>query len=93
VNGYDTVVKTHSEAASLVAANKVDAALGQQAAAHQHGLGFIPLFEERYDLVMPRENEETLLPVLEYIQTAGFRLSLSSLTGYSTSHSGEQVTL
>lgn len=93
VNGYDKVVKTHSEAAVLVANKKADAALGQQAAAYQHGLDFIPLFEERYDLVLPHENEETLLPLLEYIQTAGFRQSLSSLTGYSTSHSGEQVTL
>jgi putative molybdopterin biosynthesis protein len=93
INGYDKVVKTHSEAAVLVANKKADAALGQQAAAYQHGLGFIPLFEERYDLVLPRENEEALLPLLEYIQTSDFRQSLSSLTGYSTSHSGEQVTL
>jgi putative molybdopterin biosynthesis protein len=93
VNGYDKVVKTHSEAALLVASQKVDVAVGQQAAAHQHGLDFIPLFEERYDMVLPRENEETLLPLLEYIQTADFRQSLSSLTGYSTSHSGEQVAL
>src|SRR5215211_5548953 len=57
VNGYDTVVKTHTEAASLIAANEADASLGLQAAAHQYGLDFIPLFEERYDFVLPRENE------------------------------------
>ena len=33
--GYDNVVKTHSEAATLIAINKADAALGLQAAAHQ----------------------------------------------------------
>src|SRR5215216_1918668 len=87
ITGYDQAVKTHSEAASLVAMNKADAALGQQAAAHQLGLGFIPLFEERYDLVLPRENEDALLPLLEYIQTPDFRKSLNSLTGYNTAHS------
>jgi putative molybdopterin biosynthesis protein len=91
INGYDRVVKTHSEAASLVASNKVDVALGQQAAAHQHGLGFIPLFEERYDLVLPRENEKMLTPLLDYLQTLKFRTELSTLTGYNSLHSGEQI--
>ncbi len=93
VNGYDKVVRTHSEAASLIESGKADAALGLQAAAHQHGLDFIPLFEERYDLVLPRENEKTLLPLLDYLQTAAFRAELSALTGYNPSHSGEQIPL
>ncbi|HRJ57752.1 MAG TPA: substrate-binding domain-containing protein, partial [Anaerolineales bacterium] len=54
INGYEKSVKTHSEAATLVEMDKVDVSLGLQAAAHQHGLGFIPLFEERYDLILPR---------------------------------------
>lgn len=91
VNGYEREVKTHTEAAELIVGNKADAALGLQAAAHQHGLDFIPLFEERYDLILPRENEQPLMPLLEYIQTAGFRNSLSLLTGYNTVHSGEQI--
>lgn len=93
INGYDKEVKTHTEAADLIVANKADAALGLQAAAHQHGLDFIPLFEERYDLILPRENEVPLMPLLEYIQTAGFRNSLSLLTGYNTVHSGEQISI
>ena len=93
VSGYDKVVKTHSEAASLIANNKADASLGLQAAAYQHGLDFIPLFEERYDLVLPRENEAALLPLLDYLQTLDFRNSLTLLTGYNTTHSGEQITI
>ena len=91
VHGYDTVVSTHSEAAALVETGRADVSLGLQAAARQHGLDFIPLFEERYDLVLPRENEKTLLPLLEYLQTSAFRAELHSLTGYNTSHSGEQI--
>lgn len=93
INGYDKTVKTHSEAALLIEIGKADAALGLQAAAHQHGLDFIALFEERYDLVLPRENEKTLSPVLDYLQTAAFRTDLNSLTGYNSSHSGEQIPL
>jgi len=93
VNGYDKVVKMHTEAAAMIATNKADVALGLQAAAYQHGVDFIPLFEERYDLVLPRENETALLPLLEYIQTIDFRNLLTSLTGYNTTHSGEQIPL
>ena len=91
IRGYGRVVKTHSEAASLIESGKADAALGLQAAAHQHRLDFIPLFEERYDLVLPRENEKTLTPLLDYLQTAAFRNELNLLTGYNSTHSGEQI--
>lgn len=93
INGYDKTVKTHSEAAVLIEVGKADAALGLQAAAHQHRLDFIPLFEERYDLVLPRENVKTLSPLLDYLQTAAFRTELNALTGYNSSHSGEEIPL
>lgn len=91
ISGYENQVKTHSEAAILISQNKADVSLGLQAAAHQKGLDFIPLFEERYDLVLPREQERNLNPLFDYIQTADFRALLSSLTGYDTRHSGEVV--
>lgn len=93
ITGYEKEVKTHTEAARLIETGKADAALGLQAAAHQNGLDFIPLFEERYDFVLPRENEKTLMPLLDYLQTASFRNELNTLTGYNTSHSGEQIPL
>ena len=93
INGYDNVVKTHSEASALIAENRADAALGLQAAAHLHDLDFIPLFEERYDFILPRENEKSLLPLLDYLQTAAFRTELNALTGYNSTHSGEKIPL
>jgi len=93
IYGYDKEVKTHSEAAALIETGKADVSLGLQAAAHQYHLDFIPLFEERYDLVLPRENEITLMPLLDYLQTATFRAELNALTGYNTSHSGEEIIL
>lgn len=93
IRGYDHVVKTHSEAASLIENGQADVALGLQAAAVQHGLDFIPLFEERYDLVLPREQEKVLTPLLDHLQTAEFHRSTESLTGYSTVQSGQRIPL
>lgn len=93
INGYGSTVKTHSEAAALILQGKADVSIGLQAAAHQHELDFIPLFEERYDLILPREQEKNLNPLLDYIQTMDFRSSLIPLSGYNTQHSGEQIVL
>jgi putative molybdopterin biosynthesis protein len=93
IRGYSFSVKTHSEAASLIAQNKADVSLGLQAAAHLHGLEFIPLFEERYDLIIPTEYETVLSPLLEHLQTNDFRQTTNALFGYNTAHSGEQVYL
>ena len=93
INGYEYVVNTHTECAHAIAAGRADAALGLQASALQHNLDFIPLFEERYDLVLPREQEDALAPLLDYIQTNVFRQTIATLTGYTTTHSGEQISL
>ena len=93
IDGYEHVVNTHTECARAIASGQVDVALGLQASALQFDLDFIPLFEERYDLVLPREQEGALSPLLEHIQTAAFRRDLNTLTGYNTAHSGEQIVL
>jgi len=93
IDGYEHVVNTHTECARAIASGGADAALGLQASAQEYNLDFIPLFEERYDLVLPREQEGALSPLLEHIQTAAFRRDLNALTGYNTSHSGEQISL
>jgi putative molybdopterin biosynthesis protein len=93
IDGYEHIVNTHTECAHIIASGEADAALGLQASAQQFNLDFIPLFEERYDLILPREQVDTLAPLLEHIQTAAFRRDLDSMTGYNSSHSGEQISL
>ena len=93
IQGYMDFVHTHSESARAVQSGQADAALGIQAAAPQHGLDFIPLFEERYDLVIPEEKVKLVHPLLDALQTAAFRKQLSTLTGYNTAHSGERIQL
>jgi putative molybdopterin biosynthesis protein len=93
IRGYAQSVYTHSESARAIQSGQADAALGIQAAAHKHDLDFIPLFEERYDLVIPDEQMTLVHPLLDTLQTARFRKELNTLTGYNTAHSGEQIPL
>lgn len=93
IRGYARSVNTHSDSAQAILAGQADAALGIQAAAHEYALHFIPLFEERYDLVLPRERTGLLAPLLDTLQTAAFRRAVNNLTGYSTAHSGKQIPL
>lgn len=93
IDGYETVVNTHTECARAIASGQADAALGLQASALQYKLDFIPLFEERYDLILPHEQENILAPLLDYVQTKDFRKAVSTLSGYATTHSGEQISI
>jgi putative molybdopterin biosynthesis protein len=89
--GYENTVSTHTACARMVQAHEVDMALGLRAAAHQYGLDFIPLFHERYDLVFMQEQSSSLVPLLDTIQTRTFRRGVDALTGYDTTHTGEQI--
>lgn len=93
VRGYETAVKTHTESARLVQSGAADATIGLHAAASQFGLDFIPLFHERYDFVIPHEQVPLVTPLLETIQTGAFRRGVTALTGYETTHTGEQIPL
>lgn len=92
MSGYDRVVDTHSEAARAIAEGSADAAVGISAAAAQFGLQFIPLFRERYDLVMLRDayESEQVERVIERLHTRAFKRSVSALTGYDTAATGDE---
>jgi putative molybdopterin biosynthesis protein len=93
IRGYENSTRTHTECAVLVQTGKANVALGLHAAAFQHDLGFIPLFHERYDLVIPQENADMLRPLLNAIQSNAFRCSVDTMIGYDTTHTGEQIPL
>jgi putative molybdopterin biosynthesis protein len=50
--GFDVEASTHGAVAAAVGAGLADAGLGIQAAAALAGLGFVPVAEERYDLLL-----------------------------------------
>jgi putative molybdopterin biosynthesis protein len=93
IRGYRTTVSTHTQSAQAVFSGEADAAVGLRAAAHPLGLGFIPLFHERYDLIFAQEQAELLDPLLDALQSSAFRRGIEGLTGYETLHTGEQIPL
>lgn len=82
-------VSTHTAAARAVAAGEADVALGLEAAARAAGLGFLPLFTERFDLIFPRQASKPLLPLLETLAAADFRRLVADLPGYDPAPAGD----
>jgi putative molybdopterin biosynthesis protein len=93
INGYDQAVSTHSQVAHAIMDGKADFGLGVLAAARKFELDFIPLFVERFDLVIPEERyqDPLLTPALDIIHDLDFRQAVSALGGYDTSHTGENI--
>jgi putative molybdopterin biosynthesis protein len=69
--GYEEEEYTHLGVAAAVASGRADTGLGIAAAAIALNLEFVPLFTERYDLVIPHDYLETdlLKPLMEVIST------------------------
>ncbi len=93
IQGYENSVSTHTACANMVKQQNADAAIGLRASAHQFGLEFIPLFHERYDLVFMQDQCQSLIPLLDTMQTSSFRHKIDTLTGYDTTHTGEEIAL
>jgi molybdate-binding protein/DNA-binding HxlR family transcriptional regulator len=93
IDGYDVELNTHLQVAEAVAQRRADTGLGLMAAARKYKLDFIPLFEERYDLVIPVEYyQSTLLaPTLDQMQTASFRKAVETLGGYNAKSTGTEI--
>jgi putative molybdopterin biosynthesis protein len=94
IQGYGHEEYTHMSVAAAVANNSVDAGLGIRAAANALGLGFVPVAEERYDLVIPKplSEENKVKTVLELIRTdGGFHDTILSLGGYNLRDCGKVI--
>lgn len=94
VAGYSETVRTHTEVAQKVHQHQADAGLCIEAAARKFNMNFIPLLQERFDLVVAEESLEDhrLSPVFEYLQNPKFRKIVDQLGGYDTAHTGDQIT-
>ena len=93
IAGYDREEFTHLGVAAAVASGRADAGLGIRAAAAALNLGFVPLYQERYDLVIPDAyfDSEMLRPVLDLLQDQDFRNAVSTLAGYDVAPMGRLI--
>ncbi|GAB4503480.1 MAG: molybdopterin biosynthesis protein [Anaerolineales bacterium] len=91
--GYNEEEYTHLGVAAAVASGRADCGLGIPAAAKALNLDFIPLFQERYDLVIPKQHAESdlLRPLFDLLAEAEFRATVAALPGYDVSVMGNLV--
>ena len=95
ISGYDQEETTHLGVARAVAEGRANAGLGISAAATAYGLGFVPLGEERYDLVIPAEVWDTaaLRSLREVVNSRHFKDAILALGGYDVSQTGSETVL
>lgn len=93
VEGYDQEEYTHLAVAAAVASGRADCGLGIAAAAQALQLDFLPLFQERYDLIIPEVhyNSPLLAPLLALLEEGSFRETVANLPGYDVKQMGQIV--
>ena len=91
--GYTREEYTHLGVAAAVASGRADCGLGIAAAAQALDLDFIPLFQERYDLVIPKifADDSLLAPLFDLMVEPEFRKAVSHLMGYDVSVMGSVI--
>ncbi|MGW4523967.1 molybdopterin biosynthesis protein [Amycolatopsis sp. NPDC004378] len=93
IPGYNREEHTHLAVAAAVAAGRADAGLGILAAARAFDLGFVPVAQEPYDLVLRADarSDDLLAPLWELLDRAGFRTAVEELGGYSCAETGKRI--
>ena len=94
LRGYGTRAAGHLQVASATAAGLADAGVASEPAALAYGLGFVPLAEERFDLVIPaaRLGSREVDGLLRVLTSPWLAAQLGSLPGYDPGRCGKHVT-
>lgn len=84
IDGYTREEFTHMAVAAAVLSGAATVGLGILAAAQALGLAFVPLFQERYDLAVPRRHweSELLAPLRAALASPEFHAAVTALGGY-----------
>lgn len=85
----------HREVARLVRSQSADAGVAIESAALAEDLHFIPLAEERFDLVVPASSAQSppVSRLVETLDDPAFRADAEHLPGYDCSTSGQVTTV
>jgi len=90
IKGYAREVGSHIEAGLRVLGGDGDCALGIRYIANILGLDFIPLFNERFDMVIPEDHFHSVQvkSFLSFFEQQRLVNSISDFTGYDVSNTG-----
>jgi molybdate-binding protein len=92
--GYDTQAAGHLQVASAVAAGLAEAGVASEPAARAYGLAFVPLAEERFNLVIPAEHAASreVQALFKVLSSPWLLAQLASLPGYDAATCGDRLT-
>lgn len=93
IRGYHHEEFTHLTVGAAIASRRADCGMGIAAVTHALDLDFIPLFDERYDLVIPLVHAESPLlePLFQLLEDEDFRQMVSELPGYDVQPMGKVI--
>lgn len=93
VAGYQTQATGHLEVAAAIAAGLADAGVASEPAALAYELAFVPLTEERFDLVVPAAQAASreVQGLMRALSSPWLHDQLASLPGYSLAQCGERL--
>ncbi len=93
IEGYERMVHTHQAVAEAIRSEQADVGIGMYSIARLNDLDFIPLVEERYDLVMPADfyHSSIFQPILQIICSTEFKQQVSALGGYRVTDTGQVI--
>jgi putative molybdopterin biosynthesis protein len=91
--GYDTRATGHLQVASAIASGLAEAGICAEPAALAYGLPFVPLADERFDLVIPRSAAESreVQSMVRVLSSPWLLAQLDSLPGYDAGRCGERI--
>jgi len=91
INGYDREESSHTAVGILVKESIADAGVGIYSVAKAFSLGFIPLAEEEYDLLVTKEfiTDSRFDMLMDILCSPEFKDRLSALGGYSLEDTGK----
>jgi putative molybdopterin biosynthesis protein len=91
ITGYKNELYGHLEVAAAIANGQADTGVTIRVAAEVYGLSFVPVREERYDLViLEREmNSAPVVAILDALNSRRFAREVSQLCNYDTEKMGE----
>jgi len=94
ISGYNREEFTHMTLASEINSGSTDVGIGIQSAANAFDLDFIPVAEERYDLIIPENlmSDDRIIRILEVIRSETFKKQVEVLKGYDLSLTGKVMT-
>ncbi|MFN2214824.1 MAG: molybdopterin biosynthesis protein [Anaerolineales bacterium] len=93
IRGYQNQEYTHLAVGAAIVSGRADCGIGIAAVTQSLDLDFIPLFEERYDLIIPQEYRRSRLlqPLIDLLDNKEFKEMVAGLPGYEVAQMGTLI--